>query len=308
MDNNKLKKKYIIIIVCLMGIIVFAIGGLFVLKKLKRMYNYTLDVISDSASNQTLDLTRKLNLAYDFDYSWAEDETLIAHAFGAVDGVTYTNSLEAFLENYEKGYRIFEVDFDLTDEEYALVLTHSRDHYINNNIPYTLENFMNTPIEDKYTPMSGRDLVELMHEYPDIYIVTDTKYADRTNAMVEFSQIVKYAEDIGDEGILSRIVPQIYNEDMFWAVMEVYEWDSVIFTLYATVWTPESVVDICNRTGIGFVTFWNSDATEDLVDMWKSNGLKLAVHTENDVNEAERYLKMGINMLYTDTLDPNDYK
>ena len=29
----------------------------------------------------------------------------------------------------------YEVDFDLTDEEYALVLTHSRDHYINNNIP-----------------------------------------------------------------------------------------------------------------------------------------------------------------------------
>jgi hypothetical protein len=34
----------------------------------------------------------------------------VAHAFGAVDGHTYTNSLEAFQRNYARGFRVFEVD------------------------------------------------------------------------------------------------------------------------------------------------------------------------------------------------------
>ena len=41
---------------------------------------------------------------------WHDNYKLVAHALGAVDEVPYTNSLEAFLENYKKGLRVFEVD------------------------------------------------------------------------------------------------------------------------------------------------------------------------------------------------------
>jgi hypothetical protein len=34
----------------------------------------------------------------------------VAHAFGSIDGHTYSNSLEAFQRNYGRGFRVFEVD------------------------------------------------------------------------------------------------------------------------------------------------------------------------------------------------------
>jgi glycerophosphoryl diester phosphodiesterase len=36
--------------------------------------------------------------------------TLIAHAGGAINQQTYTNSLEALNANYAKGFRFFEID------------------------------------------------------------------------------------------------------------------------------------------------------------------------------------------------------
>lgn len=46
---------------------------------------------------------------------WQENR-LIAHAFGGVDGASYTNSYEAFITNYNRGYRLFEVDLVQTTD------------------------------------------------------------------------------------------------------------------------------------------------------------------------------------------------
>ena len=47
---------------------------------------------------------------------WVTSNPLIAHAFGGIDDKTYTNSLEAFQTNYDKGFRVFEVDLILTSD------------------------------------------------------------------------------------------------------------------------------------------------------------------------------------------------
>lgn len=46
-----------------------------------------------------------------------EDNVLISHAMGEIDGYYYTNSLEAFENSYyNRGSRVFEVDLSLTKE------------------------------------------------------------------------------------------------------------------------------------------------------------------------------------------------
>ena len=45
---------------------------------------------------------------------------LIAHALGGIGGKPYSNSLEAFIENYNKGIRIFEVDLSITSDGYVV--------------------------------------------------------------------------------------------------------------------------------------------------------------------------------------------
>jgi len=40
----------------------------------------------------------------------------VAHAFGEIDGIFYTDSRDAFLLNYERGFRTFEVDLVLLQD------------------------------------------------------------------------------------------------------------------------------------------------------------------------------------------------
>ena len=46
----------------------------------------------------------------------------IAHAGGQVNGATYTNSLEALEENYQAGFRAFEIDFSFTSDRQLVCL------------------------------------------------------------------------------------------------------------------------------------------------------------------------------------------
>lgn len=41
---------------------------------------------------------------------------MIAHAGGGINGLSYSNSIEALDLNYDKGFRIFELDFSWTSE------------------------------------------------------------------------------------------------------------------------------------------------------------------------------------------------
>ncbi|MDY4856739.1 MAG: phosphatidylinositol-specific phospholipase C/glycerophosphodiester phosphodiesterase family protein [Candidatus Ventricola sp.] len=248
---------------------------------------------------------------YEFDYAWAENQHLIAHAFGEIDGQTYTNTYDAFLHNYSQGHRVFEVDFDVTVPENTLVASHDAEVWREKTgndatTPFTYENFINSRVSGQYMPMDYRDVIEMMIEYPDIYIVTDTKYQDQMTIFLQFSQLVKYAQE-RDENVLKRIIPQIYHEEMLGQIMSVYPFESVIFTLYATAWTPESVVDFCERTGVGFITMPIYAANESFLALLESKGILAAAHTGNDREEAERLFSTGLDMMYTDHLKPDEF-
>ena len=258
-----------------------------------------------------------MKIPHSFDYSWVEAAAgplpraaLIAHAFGGINGNVYTNSLEAFQENYALGHRVFEVDFDLTEDEYYLIASHDEEKWReavgqSEDIPYTIDNFLHPDFETRYTMMGYRDIVELMSEYPDIYIVTDTKYTDYESVLLQFSQLVRYANLTHPE-VLERIIPQIYHESMLDWVLSVYPFRSIIFTLYATTWTPDSVYDFCERSGVRFVTLWNSLVTPEILKKWDQLGILTATHTVNDIDDAKRSLDMGVDLIYTDFLTPAD--
>lgn len=249
---------------------------------------------------------------YDFDYSWVEEASsapLIAHAFGDVDENTYTNSLEAFEANYAQGHRIFEVDFELTDDTYLMVAAHDKGTWYKQNdvsedLPFT-EALFKTVNAAGYTPLDCRDVIDLMAQYPDIYIVTDTKYQHQPEVALEFSQLVRYAQQTAPE-TLERIIPQIYNMEMLDSIMDIYAFRSVIFTLYAINWYPQSISQFCQTSGVGFVTVSDERYDEELAGLLAAQGAYLAVHTINDVQQAQAYLDSGVALLYTDFLDPQD--
>lgn len=112
---------------------------------------------------------------------------LIAHGFGAWEGIGSPNNYEAFLESYEEGFRNFEVDITISSDGIPLA-AHDRmekNYYSLENkfSDYTAEEFLRSKLKNSGTTMSGPEILKLLEEYKDIRIVLDIKVHDRNQAI-----------------------------------------------------------------------------------------------------------------------------
>ncbi|WP_196889943.1 hypothetical protein [Aureivirga sp. CE67] len=127
----------------------------------------------------------------------------IAHAGGMIDGHLYTNSLEALNYSYEKGFKLFEIDFLKTSDD-KIVAAHDWDSWkektgFTGDIPPTLEQFQSELIFDKYTPMNMQDVNKWFEEHSDAILVTD-----KINSPKEFTS--KFIDN-------SRLKMELFTEE-----------------------------------------------------------------------------------------------
>jgi glycerophosphoryl diester phosphodiesterase len=224
--------------------------------------------------------------------------------------------MEGFLLHYNSGARVFEADLRMTLDG-QLVLRHDWEGGIQEgvdttNIP-TLEEFRAKPIMDKYTPLSFRDLLLLMAEYPDVCIITDTKFTDAETVTMQFNAMVEDAHALGMSYLFDRIIVQVYSPDHFTVVDGVHHFPYYIYTLYQDYFgkTEDSFRNkcvFCQENNIMGLTLnadlWDADYLP--ISNWRD--IKVYLHTVNDVDEAKRLLRTGVRGVYSDTLDPADLK
>ncbi|MCL2088645.1 MAG: hypothetical protein FWH14_04090 [Oscillospiraceae bacterium] len=222
---------------------------------------------------------------------------LVAHGFGGLDGVTYTNSLEAFHENYQKGHKLFEVDFQFTSDD-VLVTLHDRPEPIGTfeeetqNVPYTL--------------MSFEMICDLMMDYDDFYIITDTKYNHNLDMQRRSFDYMLSAINERDPKLADRIVVQSYTQAMVRFMLENYDFKSHIYTLYASPDTGEEVIEFVRETGISAVCMPIGRATPEFISALNQLGVFTFVHTINDTEFIEGLLQMGVFGIYTDFVTYSD--
>lgn len=232
---------------------------------------------------------------------YLENNFLIAHAFGGVDGISYTNSLEAFEENYAGGHRIFEVDFCLTSDG-RLVALHDWKHF--NEISGTsgvlsYADFKSAKICEKYTPLGIDDIVGLMAAYSDFYVVTDKFFPGSEGRLVP-----KLIEACGaDETLLDRFIIQVYTDRNFLKIDKIHHFKNYIYTLYVRGNEElEQNAKFCVAHGIPTVTMWYSWATDDAIRIYEKYKIKIFAHTVNDEAEYARLTGGGysefIQILY----------
>lgn len=246
---------------------------------------------------------------------WYEKSITVCHALGMTkEGDVLTNSLEAFEYNYELGQRVFEVDLAVTSDN-VVVLRHDWVSDLGQaeefgwteevkEIP-DAEKFLNTLILDKYTPITLRDLYEIMAEKKDIYVILDSKYTP--DVTTQFEQIVNTATENGYESVLERIVPQIYYEEMYDKVESVYAFKEYIYTLYYIGYPgADEVGSVCERKNISVLVMpytWFGTAVYEELEKYS---LQIYVHTVNDKAEAGRMLNCGARGVYTDCILPEE--
>ena len=244
-------------------------------------------------------------------------QQLFAHAFGMIDGESVLNCLEGFERSYASGVRVFEVDLRMTSDGHV-VLRHDwrpgmQEGVSETSIP-TLEEFRAKPINGAYTPLSFRDLLYLMEQYPDICIVTDTKFINEEEVTRQFNAILDDAYETGLTYLFDRMVIQIYTPLMFSVVDNLYRFPHYISTLYTSEFDGtedgfREQAEFCLENGIMGITmsdYWWTDNAPDYHAIASRYGIDIYVHTVNDPAEARSLLASGVSGVYTDTLLPAD--
>ncbi|MWV46692.1 glycerophosphodiester phosphodiesterase [Paenibacillus sp. HJL G12] len=245
------------------------------------------------------------------------DYKVISHAMGGINDHAYTNSYEAFIANYEKGNRVFEVDLLLTDDG-KLVARHEWTQHMTellqqeDKLPQdrqatrmSYEEFKQSKILGAYDPLDWKDIMDLMERYPDIYIVTDTKEQEPEDMKHELEMLVSLAKARAPQ-LLDRVVPQIYNQPMLKTVQEIYPFPSLIYTLYATKDTDQDVIDFVSDNAIDAVTIPEQRVTRSFLSKLKKAGVATYVNTINETSDASKLRRMGVNGVYSDFLTEKD--
>ncbi|MFC5651355.1 phosphatidylinositol-specific phospholipase C/glycerophosphodiester phosphodiesterase family protein [Paenibacillus solisilvae] len=246
-------------------------------------------------------------------YEWVKHYPLISHALGGIGGYDGTNSLEALVQAYRSGQRIFEGDLSVTSDGH-LVLRHDWEagtypvlgQKLPKSIaPMSLKRFQSLPIQQHYTPITYKQLVSFMSGHPDMMLITDTKEPDSAKAADIFKRIVKETTEVNAD-ILRRIIPQLYEADNFEAISGVYPFTQYIYTLYMNQDSKDQIMDDIMKRGIHLVVMDENRYTPEFVQALRGKGVYTYINTINDVSQIRQYRNEGVQGVMTDFVVPGD--
>ena len=244
------------------------------------------------------------------EFNW-ENYNIITHALGGLDGYTYLNSRESFIHYYDKGCRFFEVDLSQTSDG-VWVCRHNWKEPMgqwegDKKKVLSAEEFLNTPIYGKYTPMSFEDLLKLLDEYPDAFVTIDSKQYSVRNyqrTLEDYAQYREIAINAGLEHTLGQIIPELYNSAMYSGTTLVYKFPAYLYSLWQEYSIEElnDIADFCQTNQIQAVSLYYEYWSEDVQKIFDERDILVYIYTINDEEQAREYVKAGAKGICTDTL------
>lgn len=200
----------------------------------------------------------------------------IAHALGEVDGTWYTNSRDAFERSYAEGFRVFEVDLVLLADGTAVAAHDGLESHYGLSKPFSEATWSEVQgltyrgpsavgLELEHPIMCASQLMRLLEEYPDAFLVTDTK-ALRHHS--EHIRILQALAATGRDSALRRVAPHVQDAAEIEAVEEVFPWLGYILALYRSQWRgrlpDDEVLELTRAKDIPAVMMWHRPAEREL--------------------------------------------
>lgn len=235
---------------------------------------------------------------------WYFDADLIYHACGGINGLDYSNSREALEASLSAGNRYIEVDFDFTSDDELVCIHDWEQSVFESDGRMDMQSFEKAKIYGKYTPLSGKAIVEYLKAYPDLYIVVDTKNS--------LPRVIRSFLTLTDSGeVLNRLIIQLYGPGEKAEIQAIYPFPDENFLL--TVYkrgdlSAVSAMAVCSEENISVITAPVSRFTDEGKAMLREKNFVLYEHTVNRPDIAERELRKGTRGFYTDFLSEDDLK
>lgn len=227
---------------------------------------------------------------------------LIAHAGGEIFGIRLTNSLQAFYNSYDKGFRFFETDISKTSDGVPVMVHDWGNTNWLRDIKYstkaaTYEDFKSTKTILGLKLMDISLLLDWLSNHPDAYVITDVK-EDNISVLSTIRDLYpKIAE---------QIIPQIYSFEEYDTV-KALGYDQIILTLYKLDVPADKVINFCNSHELFALTMSADRAAPDYVKQYGNIGIPIFVHAVNDFDVYQKLRDSGVYGVYTDYFQPSEW-
>lgn len=227
---------------------------------------------------------------------------LIAHAGGDIYGIRLTNSLQAFYNSYDKGFRFFETDISKTSDGVP-VLVHDWGNanwlrnIKNSTKAATYDEFKSTKTILGLKLMDISLLLDWLSKHPDAYVITDIK-EDNIGVLSTIRDL--YPK------ISGQIIPQIYSFEEYDTVRAL-GYEHIILTLYKLDVPADKVITFCNSHELFALTMSADRAAPDYVKQYANIRIPIYVHAVNDFDVYQKLRDSGIYGVYTDYFQPSEW-
>ncbi len=222
----------------------------------------------------------------------------MAHAGGGINGLTYTNSIDALDANVGR-YELFELDFSFTSDG-KLVCIHDWAGAAKANFG---REFDKPPTFAEFTALNSskqqpknctlETLIGWLERHPGKRIITDVK-DDNVKALTYLATHYRHAAE--------RFIPQIYQPEQYEPV-QALGYKSIIFTMYRYFGTYDRLVDFAAANPLFAITM-PPPHVPHLTKRMRDLGVPTYVHTINSAEQLEALRANGVAEIYTDWLHP----
>ncbi len=215
--------------------------------------------------------------------------SVITHAGGGMQGLSYLNCEEAFPIYYERGNRVFEYDVDV-DNDGNFILTHG-----------DTEDQREEILDGRFNPLSIEKCCDLILEKSDIKVIFDCKFTSLKN----FAKFIK--DYIKEESALRRVVIQVFSEQNVIEIREVFDFKILHVCMMATDYLE--TVKTCMKHNIGAVSISTKALKERIgYEIFELNNVCVFAYTVNTVKEFKNIKENGMTGIFSDFLLESDVK
>jgi len=229
-------------------------------------------------------------------------EKVVAHGGGSYQGFETTNSEEAVNQAVKNGYRMIELDMEISSDN-RIIMLHDWDrtttYYFGTSFDQkiSLKQFLNLSIHGVLKVMTFDKLTAILDKYPDVRIVTDTKGDNLSLLKLIADQYPEYQQ---------QIIPQIYQYKEYNEVKELGYTD-IIFTLYAQPQVDTcKLINFVKSNDIYAVTMPDYMADTGLCQKVAEQGIIVYVHPVNTIENAIGFFGQGAYGIYSGSILPEE--
>ena len=150
----------------------------------------------------------------------------------------------------------------------------------------------------RFTTMLIGDVLDQMVINSDMVLITDTKSMEipKEDMITQFQEIVSEAKK-RDKELLDRVIPQVYNQEMFGEIEAIYPFRHVIYTLYASPDNAEEVLEFISK---------HKEIEAVTVPIGDSRLTPEFIETVHKYDGLTKLAKDNIDGFYTGLLTPRD--